>query len=98
MNKRSNTSIQMIADYEGDVTNMLNVHVDGEIPILATRNMALFPGVIAPVIIGRKQSLSLLRKIRKTKIPHLPYSVRKTKKLNTLARTTFSAMAFMPNW
>ena len=55
----------MIADYEGDVTNMLNVHVDGEIPILATRNMALFPGVIAPVIIGRKQSLSLLRKIRK---------------------------------
>ncbi|WP_303155411.1 endopeptidase La [uncultured Prevotella sp.] len=65
MNKRSSTSIQMIADYEGDVTNLFNVNIDGELPILATRNIAIFPGVISPVIIGRKQSLNLLDKLRK---------------------------------
>ena len=56
----------MIADYEGDVTNLFNVDVTGEVPILATRNMAMFPGVISPVLIGRKQSLSLLNHIRKS--------------------------------
>lgn len=55
----------MIADYEGDVTNLFNINIDGELPILATRNIAIFPGVISPVIIGRKQSLSLLDKLRK---------------------------------
>ena len=57
----------MIADYEGDVTNLFNVNIDGELPILATRNIAIFPGVISPVIIGRKQSLNLLDKLRKHK-------------------------------
>ena len=55
----------MIADYKGDVTNLFNVNIDGELPILATRNIAIFPGVISPVIIGRKQSLNLLDKLRK---------------------------------
>lgn len=55
----------MIADYEGDVTNLFNINIDGELPILATRNIAIFPGVISPVIIGRKQSLSLLDQLRK---------------------------------
>ena len=32
----------MIADYEGDVTNLFNVNIDGELPILATRNIAIF--------------------------------------------------------
>ena len=65
MNKRTNTSIQMIADYDGDVTNLFNVNIEGELPILATRNMAMFPGVITPVLIGRRQSLNLLNQIRK---------------------------------
>ena len=47
----------MIADYDGDISNLFNVNIEGELPILATRNMAMFPGVITPVIIGRKQSL-----------------------------------------
>ena len=66
MNKRTSTSIQMIADYDGDVSNLFNISIDGELPILATRNMAIFPGVITPVIIGRKQSRSLLNHVRKT--------------------------------
>ena len=55
----------MIADYDGDVTNLFNVNIEGELPILATRNMAMFPGVITPVLIGRRQSLNLLNQIRK---------------------------------
>ena len=66
MNKRTSTSIQMIADYDGDISNLFNVNIEGELPILATRNMAMFSGVITPVIIGRKQSLNLLNHIRKT--------------------------------
>ena len=65
MNKRTSTSIQMIADYDGDISNLFNVNIEGELPILATRNMAMFPGVITPVIIGRKQSLNLLDHLRK---------------------------------
>lgn len=56
----------MIADYDGDISNLFNVNIEGELPILATRNMAMFSGVITPVIIGRKQSLNLLNHIRKT--------------------------------
>jgi ATP-dependent Lon protease len=52
MNKRSNTSIQMIADYEGDVTNLFNVHIEGEIPILATRNMAFITLLSSVAVTG----------------------------------------------
>ena len=49
MNKKTNTSIQMIADYEGDITKFLEQDFDGEMPILATRNIVLFPGVFSPL-------------------------------------------------
>ena len=55
----------MIADYDGDIANLFNVKIEGEIPILATRNMAMFPGVVTPVLIGRKQSLNLLHQLQK---------------------------------
>ena len=51
----------MIADYEGDIESLFNVNVDGELPILATRNMVLFPGIIVPILIGRDSSLKLVR-------------------------------------
>ena len=57
----------MIADYDGDIANLFKVDTDGELPILATRNMAIFPGVISPILIGRKQSLQLLNRIKKSK-------------------------------
>ena len=55
----------MIADYDGDISTLFNTTVEGEIPILATRNLMLFPGVLTPILIGRKQSLSLINKISK---------------------------------
>ena len=50
MNRRTKTGFQMIADYEGDLSAMLNPNIDTEIPILATRNLVLFPGIIMPIL------------------------------------------------
>ena len=61
---KTNTSIQMIADYEGDVTSLFNIEPEGSTPILATRNIVLFPGVIAPIIIGREASINLVERLQ----------------------------------
>ena len=50
----------MIADYEGDITTILKGGADGELPILATRNLLLFPGVVCPILIGRSASLRVV--------------------------------------
>ncbi len=54
----------MIADYEGDVTELFKGGVDGEVPILATRNLILFPTVVSPILIGRPASLSLVNALK----------------------------------
>ena len=64
MSNKPNASIQMIADYEGDVKTLFENNVNGEIPILATRNLVLFPGVITPILIGRPASVSLINRIK----------------------------------
>ena len=65
MNKKSNTSIQMIADFDGDITNLFEEAPEYNVPILATRNMVLFPGVISPILIGRDISINLVNKLKK---------------------------------
>ena len=65
MNRRTNTSIQMIADFDGDISTIFNKHTDDELPMLITRNLVVFPGVLTPIIIGRKQSLELINAIKK---------------------------------
>ena len=65
MNKKTNASIQMISDSDGDVSTLFNINVSGDIPILATRNMVLFPGVIAPILVGRTISMNLVNKLKK---------------------------------
>ena len=64
MNDKPNTSIQMIADYDGDISSLLNVTVESDTPILATRNMVLFPGVLTPILIGRSASMKLIEKAK----------------------------------
>ena len=54
----------MIADYEGDITRLLCGGADGEVPILATRNLILFPGVVSPILIGRSASISLVEHLK----------------------------------
>lgn len=64
MSKKNNASIQMIADYEGDISKLFNVQIEGEVPILATRNMVMFPGVLCPILIGRESSLKLIEEAK----------------------------------
>lgn len=65
MNKKHNTSIQMIADYEGDISHLFDVEIPENIPILATRNLVLFPGVVSPILVGRIASVNLINKLKK---------------------------------
>jgi len=60
MNENPNSSIQMFADYDGDVETLFNIDYKGRIPILATRNIVMFPGVICPILLGREQSIRLI--------------------------------------
>lgn len=65
MSKKNNPSIQMIADFEGDISNLFHVETEGDVPILATRNMVMFPGVLCPILIGRENSLKLIEQAKK---------------------------------
>ena len=56
-----NNSFSVIADFEGDEEQLMNVKVDDVLPVLPLRNMVLFPGVFMPVSIGRRSSLRLIR-------------------------------------
>ena len=50
----------MIADYDGDIQKLFEGGIEGELPILATRNLIMFPGVVSPILIGRPSSLRLI--------------------------------------
>ena len=63
MDREHNNAFQMIADYEGDIRHLFDVEADNPIPILATRNMVMFPGVISPVLVGRTSSINLVKKL-----------------------------------
>ena len=52
----------MIADIEGDLSDFLNVKTPEQVPVLALRNMVLFPGVVTPILIGRISSKKLVEK------------------------------------
>ena len=45
MAENDNKQFSLIADFDGDEESLLNIEVDGEIPVLPLRNMVLFPGV-----------------------------------------------------
>lgn len=64
MKKDINNAFSMIADYEGDITKLFEGSIDGELPVLATRNLILFPGVVSPVLIGRTSSLNLINNLK----------------------------------
>ena len=55
-----NNSIQMFADYEGELPE-LDVKIEGDIPVFVTRNLVMFPGVLMPVLVGRKATLKLVK-------------------------------------
>lgn len=61
---KQNNSIQMFADYEGDLPDF-DVKVEGDVPVFVTRNLVMFPGVLMPVLVGRKTTLKLVEFLEK---------------------------------
>ncbi len=58
---KGNTTIQMFADIEGDITAIFKDGKECDCPILTTRNMVVMPGVIVPVLLGRETSINVAR-------------------------------------
>ncbi len=56
----------MIADIDGDFSELTKQEMPDNLPILAVRNLVLFPGVVSPILIGREASLALVKKAEKT--------------------------------
>ncbi len=56
----------MIADVEGEYSDLTNIEIPDELPILPVRNLVLFPGVVSPILIGRESSMTLIRKADKS--------------------------------
>ena len=51
-----------IADFEGDIRQLTDQPIPSVMPILALRNLTLFPCVMSPVRVSRKSSLKLVKK------------------------------------
>jgi ATP-dependent Lon protease len=56
----------MIADLEGDLTDMIDGDIPSTLPILPVRNIVIFPGVVWPILLGRESSMKLVRQAEKT--------------------------------
>ena len=63
-----NRSFSMIADVEGDFHDLTETEIPDSLPILAVRNLVLFPGVVSPILIGREASMALIRKAEKNNL------------------------------
>ncbi len=55
----------MVADFDGDIDSLFEVSHDGEMPIIATRNIVLHPGVLTPIMVTRESTLALVKKLKK---------------------------------
>jgi ATP-dependent Lon protease len=64
-NQNKNSAFQMIADISGEFQDLINVETPPTVPILAVRNLVLFPGVLSPILIGRDSSKNLVQKAEK---------------------------------
>ena len=61
-NQNNNKAFSMIADIEGDFKDLIEMETPSELPILPVRNIVLFPGVVAPILIGRETSMALVKR------------------------------------
>ena len=63
--QKNNTAFQMIADIEGDYSDLTRGDTPEVVPVLPVRNLVLFPGVVSPILIGRESSKLLIQKAEK---------------------------------
>lgn len=62
---RGGNAFSVIADFEGNEEQLLDIEVKEVLPVLPLRNMVLFPGVFMPVSVGRRSSMRLIREAEK---------------------------------
>ena len=55
----------MIADYEGDPRTLIEDQEEGLYPTLCMRDIVVFPTNMTPIVVGRKESLNLVRMLEK---------------------------------
>lgn len=56
----------LIADFDGDISSLFDKEIEEILPVLPLRNMMLFPGVVAPVSVGRESSRKLVQQAVKS--------------------------------
>lgn len=61
----NNNNFSLIADFDGNEEQLMDIEVDDILPVLPLRNMVLFPGVFLPVAVGRASSLKLVHDAEK---------------------------------
>ena len=63
--QNKNQAFQMIADIDGDFHDFISINTPESVPILAVRNIVLFPGVVSPILVGRESSKQIVQKAEK---------------------------------
>ena len=62
MNPDNQNPFSFIAEFEGDEKSIYNVKFDELLPVMPLRDIALFPGVILPITVGRVGSIRVCRR------------------------------------
>ena len=73
MNGTHAPSIQMVADFDGDINSLFSISKDGEMPIIPTRNIVLHPGVLVPIMVTRESTHALIKYLKKS--PDRPFAI-----------------------
>ena len=57
----------MIADVDGDFVEMSREDMPTQVPLLVTRNIVPYPGIVTTIFVARHSSLTLVREYEKNK-------------------------------
>lgn len=67
MKKNPSKSFPLITDVEGEYKDLNATDIPASLPVLTTRNIALFPGVMTPILIGREKSMRIIQQAEANK-------------------------------
>lgn len=62
----NDSPFSMISDIDGDFAELISAEMPQSVPLLVTRNLVLFPGVVTSIMIARSSSMKLIKKCEKT--------------------------------
>jgi len=65
LSQQQDSSIRMFAEFDGDIEKIFKSGKEADMPILVTRNMVNFPGVLASVTIARDTTKQLVKYLEK---------------------------------